>query len=221
MKITLNKGAVSYDVKSKGMVGSIWMKFFDKSAILLLFSNVVVIIFAIGGQINASEVFYLYWLQSIIIGVFAFLKIRSLKNFNTKNLYINGAPAKADDKTKNILSIFFVFHYGLFHLVYLVFIIALLKVNVISFLIIIGVASIFFVNHLYSYRYNCEKDRNANKNIGKIMFKPYLRIVPMHIAIIFGVILPGGLILFLILKTLADFLMHNSEHNANTHIIKN
>jgi hypothetical protein len=45
------------------------------------------------------------------------------------------------------------------------------------------------------------------------MFYPYLRIIPMHFTIIFGSMLPQGMLpLFVLLKTGADAGMHLVEH---------
>ena len=151
MKISLNKRAVSYDLKFRDLGGSFWPKFFDKSAIVLVISNCIVILFALFEKINASEIIWLYWAQSVFIGIFAFLKIRSLKVFNTKNLYIKGKPAKPDEKTKQHLSWFFAFHYGLFHIAYLIFLIGVFRVSLFSLLFILAGVIIFFFNHYYSH----------------------------------------------------------------------
>ena len=89
----------------------------------------------------------------------------------------------------------------------------LLKPTNLSFIYILIGMGLFLYNHYYSYKSNYKRDRNANKNIGKLMFQPYARIIPIHLTIIFGTILNKGLILFLIIKTIIDFLMHNSEQN--------
>ena len=51
------------------------------------------------------------------------------------------------------------------------------------------------------------------------MFTPYLRIIPMHLTIILGATLGGGagLIVFGILKTIADAIMHVIEHKRLGH----
>lgn len=75
--------------------------------------------------------------------------------------------------------------------------------------------AVFAVNHLWSYRYNRDLDRQGTPNIGTLMFTPYLRIVPMHMTIIFGglfVHAGAGLLLFGTLKTAADVAMHVAEH---------
>ncbi|NIV18529.1 MAG: hypothetical protein GWN47_09030 [Woeseiaceae bacterium] len=75
----------------------------------------------------------------------------------------------------------------------------------------------FYVNHRYSYFHYREQDRNRKPNIGIIMFFPYARIVPMHLMIVGGYAIgpttTSGLLLFLVLKTAADVVMHLVEHS--------
>ena len=74
----------------------------------------------------------------------------------------------------------------------------------------------FVLNHLYSYRYHRALDRQGTPNIGTMMFTPYVRIIPMHLTIVFGVFALGatGILLFGVLKTLADVGMHILEHRV-------
>ena len=56
-------------------------------------------------------------------------------------------------------------------------------------------------------------------NIGSMMFFPYIRIIPMHVFIVLGAFFAGpsgGLVFFLVLKTLADEAMHAIEHHSGT-----
>lgn len=49
--------------------------------------------------------------------------------------------------------------------------------------------------------------------LGTLMFYPYLRIIPMHLTIIFGSMMgEGKVVLFMILKTVSDAAMHMVEH---------
>ncbi|NNG13274.1 MAG: hypothetical protein HKM88_08510, partial [Halobacteria archaeon] len=113
---------------------------------------------------------------------------------------------------------FFAVHYGGFHLAYLVFLFA--ENSIASSVASAGVAAcilIFFFNHRYSYYYNRERDATRTPNIGFIMFFPYVRIIPMHIMILMGSHFAGDstarLVMFLVLKTLADVAMHVIEHS--------
>jgi len=102
----------------------------------------------------------------------------------------------------------------MFHVVYLAFIMDAAPFTLPAdsgFLICTGA---FAFNHFYSYRYHRDVDRLGTPNIGTLMFTPYLRIVPMHITIVLGAALSGGggLVLFGVLKTIADAAMHVIEH---------
>jgi len=75
-------------------------------------------------------------------------------------------------------------------------------------------AGLFLVYQCFSFFYNRKWEGKQKPNIGKMMFFPYARIIPMHIIILFGGILSGGkmtLVLFMLLKTFADVIMHVVE----------
>ena len=77
--------------------------------------------------------------------------------------------------------------------------------------------SAFLVFHLFSYFWNRDEQRQRVPNIGHMMFFPYIRIVPMHVFILFGAFAvgpSGGLVFFLLLKTIADTAMHAFEHRG-------
>ncbi len=77
----------------------------------------------------------------------------------------------------------------------------------------------FFANHLLSYVMNRNRPRQQLANIGSMMFFPYIRIVPMHVFILFGAFTVAGgrgLVFFLIMKTIADEVMHAIEHRSVT-----
>jgi len=197
----------------------------DRSALLLIFSNIVLIVFALYENWGILTVMFIYWCQSIIIGFFTFLKMITLKDFSTEGVNYNTMRPTAGAKI--FMSFFFLFHYGMFHFGYYMFLISGAffmsgaKVGTIdaSMYLVIGV---FFVNHLFSFIYNQQKEVNKKPNIGKIMFFPYIRIIPMHLTIIFGgaFMMTGGstqavLVLFLLLKTFADVIMHTIEHRQS------
>lgn len=74
---------------------------------------------------------------------------------------------------------------------------------------------VFFFDHFFSFRYNRERDEKKMTNIGRLMFFPYARVIPMHVVLLVfrsfsSVTVP--LVLFLGLKTAADALMHVVEH---------
>lgn len=193
---------------------------FDKSSYFLIFSNLFALLVAILGQWRLSDIMWVYWGQSIIIGFFNVKRILNLKQFSTENFKINDQPVAPTAGTKRHVAIFFAVHYGFFHFVYMIFLLA--EWSHLSLLDAAGVAVcviMFIFNHRFSFKYNLEQDLSRKPNIGRIMFFPYIRIIPMHLTIILGGLLAGdsvsALILFLVLKTIADLIMHQIEHNEN------
>ena len=186
----------------------------DSSARSLLFSNLFTIAIALLEHWNLRTVLFIYWGQNIIIGFFNVLRLLNINKFNARD----NLPPALPLAVRCIPAGFFALHYGLFHFVYLQF---------------IGLADardwkwvwvsliIFFLHHLYSFRHNFPKEVDA-WNFARLMSFPYIRIVPMHIIIIFGGFLTLllrnefadrlVLIFFLLLKTNADLKMHQAEH---------
>ncbi len=195
---------------------------FDPSGIALIISNIITIFLAVKEGWSLGTIMLIYWAQSVIIGIFVFIKILSLKKFSTENFRINHQPVEPTKGTKYFTAFFFLIHYGLFHLAYLIFLFSknpITQGSIVSLsspiiVVLISIA-IFFADHLFSFIYNFKEDSNKEKNIGTVMFFPYARIIPMHLTIVFGFFLvqsTGGIIFFLILKTIADVIMHAVEH---------
>jgi hypothetical protein len=208
---------------------------YNNSTILLIISNIIAIGFAVFNNWSLAFIVLIYWCQSIIIGIFQFLKILNLKNFTTDGFRINERTVDANEKTKKTAAIFFAFHFGFFHIVYLIFILLdfhvfdkLESMNLLFFLVSI---ILFFITHLFSYLHNKERDANKRQNIGKVIFYPYARIIPMHLIIIFGGFFVYNfgngisqipIVIFLILKTIADVIMHINEHkDPSNYLFKN
>lgn len=189
----------------------------DTSAAYLVISNLITIVLAVYEKWDLSEIMWIYWGQSVIIGYFNRRRILDLKKFSTSGFRINDKLTLPTKETQKSTASFFAIHYGFFHLVYLVFLYKQTNsLTIISVIFIILCIVIFFFNHRYSYFHNRERDMNRVPNIGTIMFFPYLRIIPMHLTIIFGSDFAKGsssaLVLFLVLKTIADLIMHMIEH---------
>ena len=193
------------------------IKFFlDFSSISLLASNLIIIILAVIQKWEVSTVLWVYWMQSVIIGFFQFLRILSLKKFSTENFTINNQPVSPTIQTKISTAFFFIFHYVFFHFIYAIFLFILFTKQTLDFANLLTGGLIFFLNHVFSFYHNKTLDQQKIQNIGWLMFAPYVRIVPMHLIIIFGVILgQSTLIVFLLLKTFIDLLMHSLKHKSS------
>ncbi|MBI2601066.1 hypothetical protein HYW42_03870 [Candidatus Daviesbacteria bacterium] len=186
------------------------------SVISLLFSNILVIILALVQGWEVATVLWVYWMQSVIIGSFQFLRILSLKNFSAENFTINNQPVSPTTQTKTFTAFFFAFHYGFFHFIYAIFLFNFFIKQPLDFPYLFLGGFIFFINHLFSYHHNRILDQAKKQNIGQLMFSPYARIIPMHLIIVFGAILgQSSLIIFLLLKTLVDIVMHSIKHKLN------
>jgi len=198
--------------------------FYDWSLWSLLLANGVTILLAVTQNWNVLALMWVYWSQSIVIGFLNFLRIRQLREFSTEGLIINGHPVEPTQETKNHIARFFLLHYGGFHLGYFIFLSVFSLTGILGNAAgngldsadskyIVPTALLFLGNHVFSYFYNRPSDTGRQK-IGTLMFYPYARIIPMHLTLILGVFLSGGLLLFLLLKTLADLIMHVVEHRV-------
>lgn len=202
----------------------------DPSVWLLLASNLLTIYFAATGGISLITVLWIYWFQSVVIGIFNFIRILELKDYSTEDVRFGGQQPEPSPGFKIAMAFFFAFHYGFFHLGYFIFmIIGLPMATMLAQFngadidpelvattgpwVVLIAAGAFFVNHLFSYLYNRKKESKKQK-IGTVMTYPYLRIIPMHLIIVFGLYTSGGLLIFLTLKTIADIVMHIIEHRA-------
>lgn len=169
-----------------------------------------------------GEVLWIYWGQSVIIGLVNFYRMISLKAFSTEGLTSNGRPVPETHAAKYQMAFFFLVHYGFFHAIYVVFLWEKMPLDRLEpaaalwlLLCILGFAGV----HGFSFWHNLGRDFQQKKpNLGTIMFYPYLRIIPMHLTIIFGGLWgQGTLLLFMGLKTLADAGMHSVEHALFRH----
>lgn len=185
----------------------------DGSLWALLGANALTLAVALWQGWDPRYLMLVYWAQSVVIGVSNVFRMLALDRFSTENFRVNGRAVEPTPATKRQTAAFFAMHYGLFHALYLAFLVsegdgpALIDGW-------FGLCAVLFAaNHLYSHRYNVAIDRRGTPNIGTLMFTPYLRIVPMHLTLIFGGLFGGfGLVLFVAMKTLADVAMHLVEH---------
>ncbi|MBN2015047.1 MAG: hypothetical protein JW778_07700 [Candidatus Altiarchaeota archaeon] len=214
----------------------------DPTAWALIGSNLLTAVIAFLEGWSLLSVLWVYWFQNIIIGFSNFIRILSLRDFSTEGVKINDKEVKPTVGTKIMFAIFFAFHYGFFHVVYAAFLLTgsgfLGSGNGEDFFPFLFAVGLFFFNHLFSLAYNLREDMKRKQYIGVIMIMPYARIIPMHFTIIFGVWvlvffgiisstlgLPDTgsaalLVFFMLLKTVADVIMHDIEHTDPEKILK-
>jgi len=196
----------------------------DPTAQSLLIVNIIIICIAVLAGWHASMVLLIYWVQSVVIGFFTFIKLMTYKRKSKWGLFRNIHGG-----------LFFSLHYGGFHVVYLLFIFLIFSFVINAKTPFVGLAEMFsigfvflvlvvFANHLFSFiQHRKEKVR---KGFTKLIFEPYARIFPMHITLMFGVILVVAglgvvvLVVFSLIKMYMDLYSHIQKHSKKTKLTK-
>jgi hypothetical protein len=194
----------------------------DRSVVSLVAVNVFALALAWATGMTAREVILLYLIQSVVIGATSFIRILKLERFDPGGVTINKRALEETPAAKKQIAGFFALHYGVFHLVYFVFVISPgdpeADANPLGpFWPYALCALAFAVNHGYSLAANLAHDAGGRPKIGTIMMLPYARILPMHVIILIGGTFLSGTatyIVFGILKTIADVVMHVVEHRV-------
>lgn len=180
-----------------------YKKFLSPTFLLLLLGNFYCIYYYTTQPNGFDSVIWIYWFQSVIIGLFNFLDLLTLKVFDTEGFKINGQPMQ---KSQNgCVAFFFLVHYGIFHFVYAIFLATQIGINAaLTKMVFIGI--IFFLfESLVDFRHRKQMEKTREVNFGYLFFLPYLRVIPMHLFILIPVFMGiNGSILFLILKFFAD-----------------
>ena len=193
------------------------LRFTDPSLWGVIVGNIIAMVLAFTQGWELSQIMWVYWGQSVIIGVVNVIRMLNLKEFSTKNLRQNGQRVPETQEAKRGIALFFAFHYGFFHFGYFVFLWQEQPLNILEMneaMLMLLALSAFVGSHSFSYMHNLRADfRQQKPNLGTIMFYPYLRILPMHLAIIFGAHIESlGMLIFMGLKTFADAGTHMVEH---------
>lgn len=221
--------------KDNGAEGNEQRKGPDRLTILgLIAANVIVIAAALILKWDMFKLMWVYWTQSVIIGLFWLLRI-----LTHQNLYFTGMsgeepkPVYMKPLYRFPAGLFFVFHYGAFHWAFLLFLrmhIAGERRSVPADLIIFSVC-LFFTEELISFLRRPAEQRTIRAPLNRFMFFPYARIIPMHFTIFVAFIIEmlretgairdfaegyrmALLLLFLVLKTIADVSMHIKERRG-------
>ena len=191
--------------------------FSNPSFLFLLAGNIYCIWYYQNNTGAFTTVVWIYWFQSITIGLFNFIDLLTITNFDSGDMKLNDQPVT--EGNKGCTAWFFLVHYGFFHLGYAIFILKDFGVrSVNSTVLLLGVGT-FFLEAIIGFIRQKQLERTVTFNIGSLFFLPYLRIVPMHLMIL----LPAFLgwkpsIVFLALKMSADilsFLLYHHVYSKN------
>lgn len=185
----------------------------DPSTFLLLFSNVLTIWFTLREGWGIGTVLLIYWGQGAAIGFFHYLKIQGVQNFIHQQQHLDETVISGV-AIPSFVGMFFALHYSFFSALFLLFILVFYRPD---WQAALPVIILFYFNHGFSYLFNRTQDiPHLAFSLVQLLFFPYLRILPMHVIIagsaIFADAGPLSVIVFLLLKTLADLIMHIIEH---------
>ena len=192
----------------------------DLSAWAILFANLACIIGIIRDPAAFASVFWVWFLQTLFIGLLAGLRIITLTNYSTKGLSIAGFPDEPPPsfKLKVYSVVFAIMPLAFFHFLYYVFASNFYKLPLPSLSEIYYLAAGFFAAHLFSFIYNRKYLQN-DANLAELITLPLLRIIPTHLFIILAAIpfllfkqAMIGYLIFALLKTLIDLTMHYIEN---------
>lgn len=200
----------------------------DRSVLSLIVTNLIIIVWAMIEQWDVVILMWVYWVQSIIIGCFWFLRIITQKNLCCKYLVTaNNQSGRMNIFFRLCGGGFFLLHYSGFHFGYfyvlesgLFGLFSQQKTLPVEPLVIS--ACLFFANQIITFLPDRRATVHKKIDFSEFMRFPYVRIIPLHVTIILGgfvlnfigaktlVGLRSQLILlvFLFLKTAADVSMY-------------
>jgi hypothetical protein len=203
-------------MQNSGAIQRAGLLYSDRSLTFLLLTNLATIVGAVLQGWNITDLLWIYWGQSVVIGYYNVHRIVDLDRISTDGFISNIRPIEPSCETQRCTAVCFALHYGLFHLVYGIFLLTTFRIHPgfpVAGVLLCVLA--FWFTHRFSYRFNRERDR-AVPNIGSLMFFPYVRIIPMNLVILLGGPIAGddmlALVLLLLLKTAVDVAVHVIEH---------
>ncbi len=173
-------------------------------------ANLALLAWALVSDWTLADLLWPYWWQSVMIGVYTVRRMVSLEHARTEGLKIPPGfdPQQVVRGAKWVIAGFFAVHYGLFHVVYLTFLIAMpgpgTGLGWLGWLVTLVVLA---GSQHFAFREQRLRDATTPPNLVALMMLPYPRIVPMHLLASFGAFLMGGtvtMLLFGLLKTCAD-----------------
>lgn len=152
----------------------------------------------------------LYWLQSVVIGLFTVVEMLSASDEEVVDVRVNNGPPLPKASARGCGALFFMGHYGTFHMVYLFMITLAYEGRIDMGFLKLSAGVVLAAEFMDFFRRRQAKLQTSRTiNAGAIMFLPYLRIVPMHLMLV-GASFSGwsDVTFFLVLKTVADLAMH-------------
>lgn len=189
---------------------------FDSTTLSLLLSNIISIGQAVYYNYDILFLAWIFFVQNITIGLFHFIRLLKLKNFNNDSLKFEDKIVSLN-KNANIETAFiFAIPYYFLHFVGLLVLIVISISKDLPILWVIISSSLFIINHYLSFRKDVEKDRENKQSLTKQLIFPFIRVIPMSIIVIIGIISSGiGVLLIGICKAVTDIFIHQYNKNYN------
>lgn len=194
---------------------------FEPAVLVIFAANALTLWVALAQDWPIALLLWPYWLQSVVIGWFARRRILALQRFSTARLFFGEREAEATPAVRDQVADFLAIHFGIFHGVYLLFMLAALVFGDVRAQLswsdagwVLLLAAAFAFSQWFAYRRDVAEDLRREPNLGSLLILPYPRVLPMHLMIIFGAFIGGGafaVAFFIVLKTLADVAMHVIE----------
>ena len=177
---------------------------------ILLGMNVYLIWYYLRVPSSIDTIILLFYIQSVLIGVFNVLDMLTLKN-----IYVEPGKSSEMFAKKGCSAGFFTVHYGMFHLVYLFFLPSLISIKNIDFPFVYLSLWILLATCTVGFVQNKIRNRTEAVNLGVMFFMPYPRVIPIHLMILAPKFLNvSAPLVFLILKTIPDVVMHMVAQRA-------
>lgn len=183
------------------------------SVLLLVVMNMIPLVGVIAFGWNIGFIMLLYWMETVIIGLFNIPKILTAQKIP------QGTSRRVGVGGRLFVVIFFTVHYGMFNFGHYTFLKDMFDLPPIGRDVLIAVAGLA-LSHGASLIVNWFGKREYKRNDPSLqMFKPYGRVIVMHVVIIFGgffvLAFKGALpvlILLIALKTAVDVVAHVKGH---------
>ncbi len=192
---------------------------------VLLGANLLTLGIALWREWGLLPLLWPYWIQSVLVGLFAWLRIRAAQR----------RPAGLALEAGHFAS-----HYGFGHLVYLGFLILFTSladadgyvegtsngktarwflgtISRLDVWLFVLLAAAFAWAHLGEYVRQTDRDLFRPPTLKGMTTAAYLRVMPMHMTLILGLALGGGataVVLFIVLKTVVDLQLHRHTMKA-------
>lgn len=182
-------------------------------AVILILVNLVPVIGVMNWGWSVGSIIVLYWAENWIIGA-----------LNLPKMWM---AQKKPRKARLPLSIFFALHYGFFTLIHGVFVFTLFDDGIMRadllpggplFLTLLILAGSHTLSFIVNYWIGGE---HKTISVQKQMFRPYARIVVLHIVILIGGMLVQAagsplpaLLLLIGIKTIIDLFAHLKSHSS-------